>query len=646
MAIYHLSASIIKRSAGRSVTAAAAYRAAAKIEDLKTGIIYDYSRKQGVDYSEIISPVSANSNLSNEWLTNRAELWNKIEQIEKRKDAQLAREVTIALPTELSKLEQIALVREYVNTNYVAAGMIADINLHHLDGDNPHAHILLTMRNLQTSPAGVVEFGLKNTDWNSKELLLAQRKSWEEVTNKYLAARGLDTRIDCRSLEEQGSPFIPQIHVGVHAMAMKRKGIATERGDEFDQIEAANNDIRARLERIYEEESTPEPEFQQPYYIDETIEERNKKIGELAFEMTKNPNSFARFQGFKLKQYSENYIEIATDSRAKILEIKREGENWNITIRYPNKYTKKSYSQNYINELVQNFEDCIREPHNLARNQESRVEIENNERIFIKQELLRDDQIGKSIQHLLNLFGVKGRTFYPLRFEINSKSDKIKVFDRWQGGRNHQTIYEFYLVDNKWQKSLGNKRGIIPIDNLDIRVEELIDQAHKVTNLKSLSYIELSDIQKDQIMRHYAKNGDLQNSYPVRDDKPHYSIEGSRKMLEDGWDNETVKSVFNTPDKNLEVLEVNHTQKQIPLMVPSGNVIAAIDLIRQTFAERVEEKLEEPKTSEPTPAIEKAKTIVVEENPIVEDEQPIKVAEIHPPQKPERTQRRPDRGGR
>lgn len=248
MAIYHLSASIIKRSAGQSVTAAAAYRAAAKIEDLKTGIIHDYTRKQGVDYSEIISPVFPNSNSSNEWLTNRTELWNKIELIEKRKDAQLAREVTIAIPTELSRLDQIALVREYVETNYVAAGMIADINLHHLGGDNPHAHILLTMRNLQTSPAGVVEFGLKNTDWNSKELLLAQRKSWEEVTNKYLAASGWDARIDCRSLEEQGSPFIPQIHVGVHAMAMKRRGIATDRGDEFERIEAANNDIRAQLQ--------------------------------------------------------------------------------------------------------------------------------------------------------------------------------------------------------------------------------------------------------------------------------------------------------------------------------------------------------------------------------------------------------------
>jgi hypothetical protein len=256
MAIYHLSASIVKRSAGRFVTAAAAYRAGAKIEDITTGLVHDYTRKKGIDYSEIMSPISAS--LGNKWLTDRQELWNKVEEIEKRKDAQLAREITLAIPRELDRQEQIALVREYVQTNYVAAGMVADINLHHLDGDNPHAHILLSMRNLQTTPEGTVEFGLKNTDWNSKELLLTHRKSWEEITNKYLADYGSDIRIDCRSLKDQGSEFIPQIHVGVHAAAMHRKGIQTDRRDEFERIEAANNDIRARLETIYEEEVEPE----------------------------------------------------------------------------------------------------------------------------------------------------------------------------------------------------------------------------------------------------------------------------------------------------------------------------------------------------------------------------------------------------
>ena len=133
MAIYHLSASIVKRSAGRSVVAAAAYRAAAKIEDLTTGLAHEYTRKQGIDHSEILSPISAS--LGNEWLTDRQELWNKVEEIEKRKDAQLSREITIAIPVELDRASQIELVREYVRVNFVQQGIIADINLHHINGN-------------------------------------------------------------------------------------------------------------------------------------------------------------------------------------------------------------------------------------------------------------------------------------------------------------------------------------------------------------------------------------------------------------------------------------------------------------------------------------------------------------------------------
>ena len=445
-------------------------------------------------------------------------------------------------------------------------------------------------------------------------------------------------------MKEQGSEFIPQIHVGVHAMVMHRKGKSTDRSDEFARIEAENNDIRARLERTYEEEAAPESELPQPYYIDESIEERDRKLGEISFELTKDNKSFVKFQGYTLKQHHQKYIEVRVDSRAKILDLKQENKKWNISINYP-KNTARNYSENYVDSLVQHFEDCIRNPHNLAENQESKNQIEKDRNSEIEQELLQDNNTAKSIQKLLNLYDEKGRTFYPLRFEINKKADKIKVFDRWQGGRNHQTIYKFYLVDNNWQKFLGNKRGIIPIDNLDTRVEDLINQVSQVTDLKSLSYIELSDSQKARIIRHYAKNGDLQDSYRVRNDKPHYGIEASRRMLEDGWDSETVKSIFNTLDKNSEVSEVIHTQKQIPLIISADDVVTAIDLIHPTFTDWVKEKLEESETSEPISAMEEVKTIVVEEDRMIEDEQPSKIVKTHQPRTIKRTRRQPSLGG-
>ena len=334
MAIYHLSASIVKRSAGRSVVAAAAYRAGSKIEDLTTGLVHDYTRKQGIDHSEIISPISAN--LGNEWLTDRQELWNKIEEIEKRKDAQLAREITIAIPVELDRANQIELVREYVRANFVDRGMIADINLHHLDGNNPHAHVLLTMRNLQSNSKGEAKFGLKNTEWNSKELLLDQRKSWEQITNKYLAAAGLEAKIDCRSLAEQGSPFIPQIHVGVHATAMKRKGIATDRGDEFDRIEAANNDIRTRLEEIYQQEYTePELELNE---ADNERKEKDHRLAELIIEAMKhNPYPRCKREADRAKQglrrdYTRFDSSHSTSGYSVILKTKKNIESIEIRV--------------------------------------------------------------------------------------------------------------------------------------------------------------------------------------------------------------------------------------------------------------------------------------------------------------------------
>jgi hypothetical protein len=252
MAIYHHSASIIKRSSGKSAVAGAAYRSGEKILDQRTGVTHDYTKKTEVNCSEIITPHMPK--VDNSWLKDRAQLWNRVETFEKRHDAQLAREINIAIPTELNRGAQIALVREYAKTNYVDRGMVADINFHDLRSNNPHAHIMLTMRDLIVTNERV-EFGNKNRDWNSKDLLIEQRQSWETLANKYLAAAGHDVRIDCRSLAEQGIDRIPQIHLGKDTTAMRAKGIPNERSDRYDQIDLANAKARSRLEEIYSIES-------------------------------------------------------------------------------------------------------------------------------------------------------------------------------------------------------------------------------------------------------------------------------------------------------------------------------------------------------------------------------------------------------
>ena len=123
MAIYHFSAKVISRAKGKSATASAAYRSAAKIVDRRTGLIFDYTRKKGVDYSLILTPPLAPA-----WMKKREELWNKVEEAERRKDSQLAREIEVSIPVELNDKEKLKLVRDFVTEQFVNKGMVADIS--------------------------------------------------------------------------------------------------------------------------------------------------------------------------------------------------------------------------------------------------------------------------------------------------------------------------------------------------------------------------------------------------------------------------------------------------------------------------------------------------------------------------------------
>ena len=141
MAIYHLSIKIISRGKGASAVAKAAYRAAEVIKSDYDGNTYDYSRKRGIVYKEILLPEQAPPEYF-----DRAVLWNAVEKAETMKHAQLAREIEISLPVELTQEQNISLVREYVKRQFVSAGMCADICVHDTNGTNPHAHVMLTMR--------------------------------------------------------------------------------------------------------------------------------------------------------------------------------------------------------------------------------------------------------------------------------------------------------------------------------------------------------------------------------------------------------------------------------------------------------------------------------------------------------------------
>lgn len=262
MAIFHCPIKPVSRGKGKSAVAAAAYRSGEKITNEYDGVTHDYTKKGGVVHSEILLPAHTPPAFS-----DRSILWNSVELSEKSNNAQLAREVEIALPVELSREEQTRLVREYCSSQFVSKGMIADFNLHDTGGGNPHAHILLTMRPLDEKgawlPKSKKEYVLDENgerirlpsgryktrkvdlvDWNNRENAEVWRRAWADLANEFLAQNNRPERIDHRSYERQGIDQIPTVHVGVSATQMEKKGIVTERGELNRSIKAANRILR------------------------------------------------------------------------------------------------------------------------------------------------------------------------------------------------------------------------------------------------------------------------------------------------------------------------------------------------------------------------------------------------------------------
>ena len=236
MAIYHFSAKVISRARGSSVVAAAAYRSASRLEDERLGRAHDFSNKAGVIHSEVMAPEGA----PERW-QDRATLWNEVEAIEVRKDAQLAREIEFSIPREMERADGVALARDFVSQEFVDRGMVADLNVHwdHAEDGSPkpHAHVMLSMREV-----GEDGFGKKVREWNATSELQGWRERWGEHVNTRLAELGIEARIDHRTLKDQGIELEPQHKIGPAGMRREERGEDAERAVEHREIARRNGD--------------------------------------------------------------------------------------------------------------------------------------------------------------------------------------------------------------------------------------------------------------------------------------------------------------------------------------------------------------------------------------------------------------------
>jgi len=273
MALYHFHADLIRRSAGQSVVAAAAYRAGEKLHCDYYGNDADYTKKDGVICSEILLPSHAPPEYA-----DRETLWNAVEQVEKNKKAQLAYSYDIALQNELTMEENIALARKFLMEQFVSKGMIVDFAVHAPDPKdggipNPHFHVLCPVRPIDETgkwgakqhreyvldehgqrvldEAGNYVFNaVPTTDWGEKETLLHWREEWAGYVNRALEQKGLPCRIDHRSYADRGMEETPTVHEGPTVRAMEAKGIRTNVGDFNRWIRSTNAAIRSLRKKI------------------------------------------------------------------------------------------------------------------------------------------------------------------------------------------------------------------------------------------------------------------------------------------------------------------------------------------------------------------------------------------------------------
>lgn len=319
MACYHLTLKPVSRGKGAGVVGKAAYHSGERLSDLYYGEVHDYTNKAGIVYKEIFLPPHAP-----EHLKDRETLWNEVEQVEKNKRAQLANNFEIALMNEFTMEENIMLAKIFVQEQFVARGMIADVAIHDPPREpgeepNPHIHVMCPMRPLNEDGTwgikqkkeivldenGQPVIGVNGkpkvraysvTGWNSKETLQEYRKAWAERVNDFAQLKGLSIRVDHRTLKEQGIDRLPTVHEGPEVRAMEKKGIRTTIGDlnrmiryvnaRIAQVRELFDWIKERKQELEEKLAVTKSEVRSPNlvnYLMDYYEKRNQNAEQFQY---------------------------------------------------------------------------------------------------------------------------------------------------------------------------------------------------------------------------------------------------------------------------------------------------------------------------------------------------------------------------
>jgi len=311
MAIFHMNFKIVKRSDGKSSVAKVAYHNRSRLEDTRTGQVYDYSRRTDLALHTILAPASAPAEL----VADSGTLWNTIEHLERRKDSQVCRSFDISLHDELTEKQNIDLFLAFAKKSFTDKGMIADLAFHRgTNGDNFHVHGALSLREVSASG-----FGKKNRDWNEHSLVEEWRKDWATMSNQALKSAGHKVRIDNRSLKAQQQEAIakaqtatdPEVKARLVARAVRLdrapmtrispKSWHTNKSKELRQDETKTRDLQVAEARQFLNDfkaAKPEPAQVEPEQI-APVEPQKPTVKRSKTRVKKSPKKDLFWNKFK-----------------------------------------------------------------------------------------------------------------------------------------------------------------------------------------------------------------------------------------------------------------------------------------------------------------------------------------------------------
>ena len=480
----HTHVDIVTRSKGASVIAKAAYNARDKLNDEHYGKVHDYSKKEDLVFSKIFLPEHIPKEFS-----DREYLWNSVEKIEKSKNSQLARNLLFTLPRELNEEDRIKLISEFIEENFTSKGMIADCNIHNPlasdNGEQPHAHILLTLREIDEhgkwKPKCRKEYILDENgekiklksgnyksrkvnlnDWNEPDKAKEWRENFSKKANEYLEKNGIDKRIDPRTFEEQGREELPQVHLGTASYQMEKKGIATERGNHNRKIIAFNLEFKKLKEELSKLTS----------WIDSLVGKLQIKYDE--YKQEKKDELENKAELFNLYEYISIYHDLQGE-KARALKPYASNKNMAADLRRFSKaiYYLRDNKLQTIADLQEKISNLQAENKNI--NQQVKVKskrIENLNKCFTYADIIKDNKATYEEWNNKTLF--KDSFYNSHKDEIDKYKRARKMIEQFTGSSA--------IKSKDWQKEIKSLE--VEITKLNKHSQAIKEEYENIDHIK------------------------------------------------------------------------------------------------------------------------------------------------------------------